>query len=56
MIQDQSAETHVVHILGLAISVAFGVWLAIAIGAVFLTTLGTDEAWVLNGLKSLLLP
>lgn len=56
MIQNQSTETHVVQILGNAICVAFGVWMIIAIGMVFLTTLGTDEAWVLNGLKSLLLP
>jgi hypothetical protein len=56
MIQDQSIETRVVHILGQVLCLAFGVWLIIAIGAVFLTTLGTDEAWVLNGLKSLLRP
>lgn len=56
MVHDQSTETRVVHILGQVLCMAFGVWLIVAIGAVFLTTLGTDEAWVLNGLKSLIMP
>ncbi|HUQ38269.1 MAG TPA: hypothetical protein VM144_18010 [Aestuariivirga sp.] len=56
MIQDRSTETRVDQILGQAMCLAFGIWLILAIAMVFLTTLGTDEAWVLNGLKSLLLP
>jgi hypothetical protein len=32
------------------------IWIAMAIAAPFLTTLGADEAWVLNGLKSYLHP
>lgn len=40
----------------LAVKGAAGVWLLIAVAAVFVMTLGTDEAWVLNGLRSSLGP
>jgi len=32
------------------------VWALLAVAAVFVMTLGTDEAWVLNGLRSVLHP
>lgn len=39
-----------------AVKAAAGVWLLIAFAAVFVMTLGIDEAWVLNGLRSSLEP
>ncbi len=39
-----------------ALRVGIVVWALLAIAAVFVMTLGTDEAWVLNGLRSVLQP
>ncbi len=40
----------------LALLVVLALWAALALTAVFMLSLGTDEAWVLNGLRSLLHP
>jgi hypothetical protein len=40
----------------MGLQIAVWLWVASAVGAVFLTTLGTDEAWVLSGLRSYLRP
>jgi len=39
-----------------ALRVGLVVWALLALAAVFVMTLGTDEAWVLNGLRSVLRP
>ena len=39
-----------------ALRVGLLVWALLAVAAVFVMTLGTDEAWVLNGLRSVLHP
>lgn len=39
-----------------ALKVAIAAWVLLGFAALFLMTLGTDEAWVLNGLRSLLHP
>jgi hypothetical protein len=39
-----------------ALKIAIGLWFILALAAIFMTTLGTDEAWVLNGLRSTLWP
>jgi hypothetical protein len=41
---------------GIGLRASVWLWGLMAVGAVFLTTLGNDEAWVLNGLKSYLTP
>ncbi len=38
------------------LGILIGAWLALAVACLFLITLGTDEAWVLNGLRSTLEP
>lgn len=40
----------------LALWTVLGIWGVLALASVFLMSLGTDEAWVLNGLRSLLRP
>lgn len=39
-----------------ALKLAISIWLLLAVAALFVMTLGTDEAWVLNGLRSALRP
>ena len=39
-----------------ALKLAITVWLLLAVAALFVMSLGTDEAWVLNGLRSSLNP
>lgn len=39
-----------------ALKLTIVLWALLAVGAVFVMTLGTDEAWVLNGLRSALRP
>jgi hypothetical protein len=39
-----------------ALKLLIGAWVLLAVAAVFVMTLGTDEAWVLNGLRSALQP
>ena len=40
--------------LAAALRTSVVVWALLAVAAVFVMTLGTDEAWVLNGLRSVL--
>jgi hypothetical protein len=40
----------------LSLKVLLVLWAALALSTIFVMTLGTDEAWVLNGLRSLLHP
>ena len=42
--------------LAAALRTSVVVWALLAVAAVFVMTLGTDEAWVLNGLRSVLQP
>jgi hypothetical protein len=39
-----------------AVKLSITLWALLAVSAVFVMTLGTDEAWVLNGLRSVLHP
>ena len=39
-----------------ALALAISIWVLLAVAAIFVMTLGTDEAWVLNGLRSALRP
>ena len=39
-----------------ALKVLIGLWSLLAVAAIFVMTLGTDEAWVLNGMRSMLQP
>ena len=39
-----------------ALKLAFSIWVLLAVAALFVMSLGTDEAWVLNGLRSVLHP
>ncbi|TMH06139.1 MAG: hypothetical protein E6H65_19955, partial [Betaproteobacteria bacterium] len=43
-------------IAGSALKLLVVLWALLAVAAVFVMTLGTDEAWVLNGLRSVLRP
>jgi len=52
-----AGETSTTHsIAASALKVLIGVWSLLALAAIFVMTLGTDEAWVLNGMRSMLHP
>ena len=50
------AHERLAWIASTALRAAILLWMALAVSAVFVMSLGTDEAWVLNGLRSAIHP